>query len=46
VIELNPLFQEYDLIAKVKIDSKENLGIFVSHKIDTLCGVRDTKTLQ
>jgi hypothetical protein len=48
VTELKPLFRfrEYDLIAKVKIDSKEKLGVFISNKIRPLEGVVDTKTLQ
>jgi DNA-binding Lrp family transcriptional regulator len=46
IVELRPLFREYDLIAKVKIDSKEKLGHFISNKIRPIDGVIDTKTLQ
>jgi DNA-binding Lrp family transcriptional regulator len=46
VIELRPLFREYDLIAKVKIDGKEKLGYFISDKIRPIDGVIDTKILQ
>jgi DNA-binding Lrp family transcriptional regulator len=46
IVELRPLFREYDLIAKVKIDNKEKLGIFISNKIRAIEGVIDTKTLQ
>lgn len=46
IVELRPLFQEYDLIAKVKTDSKENLGHFISNKIRPIDGVIDTKILQ
>jgi DNA-binding Lrp family transcriptional regulator len=46
IVELRPLFREYDLIAKVKIDSKEKLGYFISNKIRSIDGVIDTKILQ
>jgi DNA-binding Lrp family transcriptional regulator len=46
IVELRPLFQEYDLIAKVKIDNKEKLGYFISNKIRPIDGVIDTKILQ
>ena len=45
VIEINPLFQEYDMIAKVKIENTKKLGSFVKDKIRSLDGVIDTKTL-
>jgi DNA-binding Lrp family transcriptional regulator len=46
ILELRPLFREYDLIAKVKFDSKEKLGYFISNKIRPIDGVIDTKLLQ
>jgi DNA-binding Lrp family transcriptional regulator len=46
IVEVRPLYQEYDLIAKVKTENKEKLGSFISNKIRSLDGVIDTKTLQ
>jgi DNA-binding Lrp family transcriptional regulator len=46
IIKIRPLFREYDLIAKVKTDNKEKLGIFISTKIRPLEGGLDTKILQ
>jgi DNA-binding Lrp family transcriptional regulator len=46
IVELQPLFREYDLIAKVKIDDKEKLEYFISNKIRPIDGVIDTKILQ
>jgi DNA-binding Lrp family transcriptional regulator len=46
ILELRPLFREYDLIAKVKFDNKEKLGYFISNKIRPIDGVIDTKLLQ
>jgi DNA-binding Lrp family transcriptional regulator len=45
IVELRPLFREYDLIARIKTESKKQLGIFISDKIKSLEGVIDTKTL-
>ena len=45
IIELHPLFEEYDLIAKIKSDDFEKLGNIVSDKIRSIKGVIDTKTL-
>jgi DNA-binding Lrp family transcriptional regulator len=45
IIELRPLFCEYDLIAKVKFDSIEKLGHFISNKIRPIDGIIDTKIL-
>jgi DNA-binding Lrp family transcriptional regulator len=45
VIELIPLFREYNMIAKVKIENTKKLGAFITDKIRSLDGVIDTKTL-
>ena len=45
IIELHPLFGEYDLIAKIEADDFENLGVVVVNKIRSIDGVIDTKTL-
>jgi DNA-binding Lrp family transcriptional regulator len=45
VIELHPLFGEYDLIAKIEAEDYESIGEIVIHKIKTVEGITDTKTL-
>ncbi len=45
IIELHPLFGEYDLIAKIEADDFEDLGVVVVNKIRSIDGVIDTKTL-
>jgi DNA-binding Lrp family transcriptional regulator len=45
IIELEPLFEEYDLIAKIKSDDFEKLADIVGDKIRSIKGVIDTKTL-
>jgi DNA-binding Lrp family transcriptional regulator len=45
IIELHPLFGEYDLIAKIEAEDFEKLGEIVVNKIRTIEGVIDTKTL-
>jgi len=45
VIELHPLFGEYDLIAKIEAKDYESIGEIVVHKIKTIEGITDTKTL-
>jgi len=45
IIELHPLFGEYDLIAKIETGDFNNLGQIVVDKIRTVNGVIDTKTL-
>ena len=45
IVELHPLFGEYDLIAKIKADYFEKLGNLVVNKIRSIDGVIDTKTL-
>jgi DNA-binding Lrp family transcriptional regulator len=45
IIELHPLFGEYDLIAKVDAEDFEKLGSIVVNKIRSIEGVINTKTL-
>jgi len=45
IIELLPLFGEYDLIAKIEAEYFEKLGEVVVSKIRSIEGVIDTKTL-
>lgn len=45
IIELHPLFGEYDLIAKIEGEDFEKLGDIVINKIRAIEGVIDTKTL-
>ncbi len=45
IVELHPLFGEYDLIAKISADDFNILGQVVVDSIRTIPGVIDTKTL-
>lgn len=45
IIELHPLFGEYDFIAKIETEDFDKLGKIVVNKIRTIEGVTDTKTL-
>jgi len=45
VIELHPLFGEYDLIVKIEAEDYESIGEIIIHKIRTIEGITDTKTL-
>ena len=45
IIELQTLFGEYDLIAKIEAEDFEKLGEVVVSKIRSIEGVIDTKTL-
>jgi DNA-binding Lrp family transcriptional regulator len=45
IIELHPLFGEYDIIAKIEAKDFEKLGSIVVNKIRTIKGVIDTETL-
>ncbi len=45
VVELHPLFGEYDLIAKIDATDFEELGTIIVNKIRAITGVLDTKTL-
>ena len=44
IVELHPLFGEYDLIAKVETGDFYDLGQVVVRKIRTVEGVLDTQT--
>jgi len=45
VVELHPLFGEYDLIAKIEAEDFNLLGQGVLDKVRSIAGVIDTKTL-
>lgn len=45
VVEIHPLFGEYDLIVKVDAKDYSELGKIVVEQIRTIDGVIDTKTL-
>jgi len=45
IVELYPLFGEYDLIAKVEADSFDAIGEIVLSKVRAIEGVKATKTL-
>ena len=45
IIELHPLFGEYDLIAKIEAENFESIGDIVLYKIRKIKGIKDTKTL-
>ena len=44
IVELHPLFGEYDLLAKIEADDFDNLGAIVVNKIRSIEGVRFTTT--
>jgi DNA-binding Lrp family transcriptional regulator len=45
IVELHPLFGEYDLIAKIEAEDFNKMGEIVVDQIRTIKGVIDTKTL-
>ena len=45
VVEVHPLFGEYDILIKIDCDTIDNIGETVIKKIRALKGVMDTKTL-
>lgn len=45
VIELHTLFGEYDLLAKIEAKNYTGIGEIIIHKIKTIEGITDTKTL-
>jgi DNA-binding Lrp family transcriptional regulator len=45
VIEIHPLLGEYDLITKIEAEDYEGIGEIIIHKIKTIDGITDTKTL-
>jgi DNA-binding Lrp family transcriptional regulator len=45
IIELHPLFGEYDIMAKVEAKDPDELAQIIINKIRKIEGVTDTKTL-
>ena len=45
IVEVHPLFGEFDLIVKIDAEDFEKLGELVVEKIRSIKGVIDTKTL-
>ena len=45
IVEVHPLFGEFDLIAKIDAENFEKLGELVVSKIRSIKGVIDTKSL-
>jgi DNA-binding Lrp family transcriptional regulator len=45
VIDLHPLFGEYDLIAKIEAKDYKGIREIIIHKIKIIDGITDTKTL-
>jgi len=45
IVELYPLFGEFDLIAKVEADTYDEIGTVVLHKVRAIDGVKATRTL-
>ena len=45
IVELHPLFGEYDLITKIKTEDFKKLGEMIVSKIRSVKDVVDTKTL-
>jgi DNA-binding Lrp family transcriptional regulator len=45
IVEVHPLFGEFDIIVKIEAENFEKLGTLVVEKIRSIDGVIDTKTL-
>ncbi len=45
IVELHPLFGEFDMLAKIEAKDFNELGRIVVDKIRSVDGVEDTKTL-
>ena len=45
VIEVYPLFGDYDIIAKIEAEDYDSVGEIVIHKIRTINGITFTSTL-
>ncbi len=43
--ELHSTSGQYDLLAKFYLDPEQDIGLFVTEKVQTLPGVKDTYTL-
>ena len=45
IIEIHPLFGEYDILVKIKCGDIDTIGEVVIRKIRSIQGIVDTKTL-
>lgn len=45
VVEVHPLFGEFDILLKIECDDIDSIGSVVINKIRSIEGVMDTKTL-
>lgn len=45
IVELHPLFGEYDLIGKIEAPDYDTLGHIIVSSVRSVAGVEDTKTL-
>ena len=45
VVEVYPLFGDYDIIAKIEAEDYDSVGEIVIHKIRTINGITFTSTL-
>ena len=45
IIEMSPVFGDYDIVAKIQAKHLDGLGDIVMEKIRTIQGVQDTQTL-
>jgi len=45
IVEVHPLFGEYDILVKIKCENIDEIGETVIKKIRSLKGVMDTKTM-
>ena len=45
IIEVHPLFGEYDILLKIETEDIDSIGDVVINKIRSIKGVTDTKTL-
>jgi len=45
IVEVHPLFGEYDILVKIKCTDIDQIGEVVINKIRSMKGVMDTKTL-
>ena len=45
IVEVHPLFGEYDILLKIETNDIDSIGKIVINKIRSIKGVTDTKTL-
>jgi DNA-binding Lrp family transcriptional regulator len=45
IIEVHPLFGEFDILVKIQADDIDSIGCIVINKIRSIQGVMDSKTL-